>query len=266
MDPATAFLTASGVSTLGHLIGAGMSGSAADKANRQNAELQREFAQMGLRWKVEDAKLAGLHPTAVLGAQGYTAAPSYLGDNSAAQAASGIGQDISRAVMATATSQEREIHELTKERMGLENAILGQDLKARLNPNPPMPGTTHLVRPVPASPLVQRPDSPGQEPGSIADYGYARSGDEWFVIPSKDIKERTEDNPAQEIAWALRNQAKPLIKAPPPPDAPLMPGRRWHWTGYSYVQVIPKGTRTPTPGPQRTSTHTPVPTRTPYRR
>lgn len=40
---------------------------------RRQQEQQREFAQHGIRWRVEDAKAAGLHPLAALGAQ----LPSY---------------------------------------------------------------------------------------------------------------------------------------------------------------------------------------------
>lgn len=43
-----------------------------DRANAQfdaNQAMQREFAQMGVRWRVEDAKAAGLHPLAALGVQ-----------------------------------------------------------------------------------------------------------------------------------------------------------------------------------------------------
>lgn len=40
--------------------------------------LQREFAQMGLRWKVADATAAGLHPVYALGGSGATFSPSSI--------------------------------------------------------------------------------------------------------------------------------------------------------------------------------------------
>lgn len=46
-----------------------------DYANAQNNATQREFAQNGIQWKVEDAKKAGIHPLYALGAS--TASPSF---------------------------------------------------------------------------------------------------------------------------------------------------------------------------------------------
>lgn len=46
------------------------------KANEENKDQQREFAQMGIRWRVEDAKAAGLHPLYALGGSGATYSPS----------------------------------------------------------------------------------------------------------------------------------------------------------------------------------------------
>lgn len=46
-------------------------------ANAQNLAAQREFAQMGLRWKVADARAAGLHPLSAIGASGASFSPSF---------------------------------------------------------------------------------------------------------------------------------------------------------------------------------------------
>lgn len=56
------------------------SNSAAD-ANSANADFQREFAQNSLQWRVNDAKAAGLHPLAALGANLNAGIPSYVGSN-----------------------------------------------------------------------------------------------------------------------------------------------------------------------------------------
>ena len=45
--------------------------------NQSNAALQREFARYGIRWKVEDAKAAGLHPLYAIGAITPSAQASY---------------------------------------------------------------------------------------------------------------------------------------------------------------------------------------------
>lgn len=44
--------------------------------NKENLELQREFAQHGIQWKVNDAISAGIHPLAALGADTMSFTPS----------------------------------------------------------------------------------------------------------------------------------------------------------------------------------------------
>jgi len=65
-------------------------GGDGDYQQRLQADNQREFAKMGIRWRVEDAKAAGLHPLVAMGSnvggaslpvgQSFNAAvPDYLG-------------------------------------------------------------------------------------------------------------------------------------------------------------------------------------------
>ena len=109
---------------IGSVIGAGadlaLSSDRDDKKEdlavsqfNQNVELQREFAKNGIRWKVEDAKAAGLHPLFAIGGQGAAYAPSAVsvGGDSVAEAMSQAGQNVSRAIQAQQTAQEREKHE-----------------------------------------------------------------------------------------------------------------------------------------------------------
>lgn len=78
-------------------------------------DLQREFAQHGISWKVEDAKRAGINPLAALGAPttGYTP----LGETFAPDDMSYIGrsgQDIGRAISSTQTKQQRQIFNIRR--------------------------------------------------------------------------------------------------------------------------------------------------------
>lgn len=66
----------------GSLIGSGINAGLQSQINKQNADLQKEFAQNSLQWKVQDAKKAGIAPEIALGAQGYSASPSYVGSDS----------------------------------------------------------------------------------------------------------------------------------------------------------------------------------------
>lgn len=68
------------------LLGAGLSYKAhkktiasQEKANEMNIQLQKDFAKHGISWKVQDAKDAGLHPLAALGAQTMSFSPSSVG-------------------------------------------------------------------------------------------------------------------------------------------------------------------------------------------
>lgn len=81
------------------LLGSGLNMLNQNEINRKNAELQKEFAQNSIQWKVEDAKRAGVHPLAALGASGYSASPSFVGaDNGIAQAGQQVSQGIAKAL------------------------------------------------------------------------------------------------------------------------------------------------------------------------
>lgn len=69
------------------------------------AHLQREFAQQGIRWKVGDAKAAGIHPLFALGAstQGYS--PTI--NAGVQQGWADVGQNLGRAFEAGMTRDER---------------------------------------------------------------------------------------------------------------------------------------------------------------
>lgn len=90
------------------LISSGQSSASAGRLNQLNYEHQKEFAQNGIRWKVADAKAAGLHPLAALGASTaqYTPATA-IGDSPDWSFLADAGQSIGRAVDAKRTQQER---------------------------------------------------------------------------------------------------------------------------------------------------------------
>lgn len=93
---------------VGSVIGAGMSGANAAAINQANYEHQKEFAQNGIRWRVADAKAAGLHPLAALGAQTSSYTPSaVVGDSPDFSFLRDIGQNVGRAIDAKSTAAER---------------------------------------------------------------------------------------------------------------------------------------------------------------
>lgn len=60
-----------------------------DAQRMQNYEMQREFAQNGIRWKVADAQAAGLHPLYALGGGGAAFAPSGIVSADGSQSVTG---------------------------------------------------------------------------------------------------------------------------------------------------------------------------------
>lgn len=70
------------LSGFGSLLGSGIEAWSNQKANEENIKMQKEFAQNGIQWKVQDAEKAGIHPAVALGAQTYQATPSSVGVSS----------------------------------------------------------------------------------------------------------------------------------------------------------------------------------------
>lgn len=145
---------------LGRLIGSGLdtwtaseNRSAQKEMAERNIQMQKEFAQQGIRWKVEDAKAAGIHPLYALGASSHSFSPVSIGslpESNYSSTFGAMGQDLSRAVNATRTQDEREqAFTDTARSLELEGKKLDNDIKraqiasstARLTqtPNPPLP-------------------------------------------------------------------------------------------------------------------------------
>lgn len=134
--------------------------------------LQKEFAQHGIQWRVQDARAAGLHPLAALGAQLHSASPISVGGGgggggsvsfnsptsspispfAGASMGSGIaaaGQDLGRALQAMSPESERvrqvaETQEgLKLQNMKLQNELLASQIaKTTAQVGPPMPTAT----------------------------------------------------------------------------------------------------------------------------
>lgn len=255
---------------LGSIIGAGaaiaggfLRQSSADKAtaaslqnNAANIALQKEFAKKGIRWRVKDAQAAGIHPLYSMGASLPTFQPGQInvgGDNSMGQALAQAGQDIGRAVSATATQPERD---LALQRAGLQNKLLeAQILKLTREsqtgpPLPsassggPMPGQGNFPSSVDVFPreiTASSPSNVGRQAGAPAGISYVMGSDQKLrIYPSTDTKELMEDNPFLEAKWAYQNMAKPMWtrqdmrkNAPSTAEFPLPPGFHWQWNAWA---------------------------------
>lgn len=222
----------------------------------RNYQTQKEFAQYGVRWRVEDARAAGIHPLAALGYQGpsysasvgnpYSGGPDYSGANYI----NNMGQDISRAIMAKATASERaaaaaaqstydglqlENMRLQNEGLSLENQLRTRKLANLAGPGlpPPMPVTegSGAVSTVPFENTTRDPKNPAADAGTFSDYSWVETDGGFVRLPSNQAKQAMEDNLVNETMWMIRNQIAPIFGGTPPPDRYLKKGYEWYKSG-----------------------------------
>lgn len=146
------------IGAIGSIAGGALSAISSGRSNQtqldvanQNAELQREFAQQGVRWKAADARAAGLHPLFAMGASTHSFNPVSVTPTPTDYSWVGrTGQDIGRAVQAGLEKKdrndillERTARVLQLNRMGLENEVLQSQLarmRGQLGPTMPTMG------------------------------------------------------------------------------------------------------------------------------
>lgn len=257
MDP---YSSAATINVGGQMIGGLMGQSSQRSANAtmmhlhdKNANLQAAFAKRGIQWKMDDmmkaAKKHGIHPLAMMGMQGQSYSPQQVGivpEDSMANAVSNMGQDISRAYAASATREQKNAAVFDQIIQGQQIEMNNLEIEAKrlqlmktMNspgtasmPSPvdgPVPGQQHPGYTVkPAEVTASDSKNLGQEAGAINDYGFARTSTGYAVVPSKDVKERIEDQFIPETMWAIRNMLKP------PPPASYMKDYHWNPVAQEY--------------------------------
>lgn len=177
---------------LGEIIGAIGSiagGLLGESGKRAEMAQQKEFAKQGIRWRVEDARAAGVHPALAMGASIPSYTPVGLG-SSLAEGVSGAGQDISRAVSATMTQPERStalvktMQALELERAGLENDLLRAQILGITRPSVPSFPLASGDYPMPGQPGSATIASPFGLPDiSVANPKLAQSAQDHFGEP-----------------------------------------------------------------------------------
>lgn len=132
----------------GSLIGGLFGQNKADKAAKRQEELQREFAQNAIQWKVKDATAAGIHPLYALGANTTSYQPVSVGGADFANIGQNVGRamDIGRSSNERASAFDKTVQALTLEKMGLENQILASQLRTVNQPgHPPAHGPGRMI-------------------------------------------------------------------------------------------------------------------------
>lgn len=228
------------------LIGGNKAAKSQEKANAQNAALQREFAQNSIQWRVADARAAGIHPVFAMGASTSSASPSFqsVGD----RGISAMGQDVSRALGSMTGRNERNaIQALSLERAGLENALLKVQIRNAERQGVPrvgqaVSGDEGLVPGQPDAPGNQGPVSvplrrnfaqPGLKHvvrGVVPEVQFTKTRTGYAPVVSKNAKEGLEDMLLPELGWQIRNNIAPSFGAnwTVPPYDPGK-GREWRY-------------------------------------
>ena len=191
MDPGLAAAGSGVLDFAGNLIGGlmGQADKASDRAvseahywnnyNHANQQFQwqKQLAMEGIGYKVRDAIQSGIHPLYALGASNFNYSPVSITDPGVStgspmgDAFSRMGQGLSRAMLATATREERKMSLLETERYHLQNELLRSQIRANNNSGqigPPMQqvssGGNNKAGPVvpPAGGVGQYQDEPSK--------------------------------------------------------------------------------------------------------
>lgn len=211
--------------------------SQANKANAAqaaaNMQAQREFAKHGIRWKVNDAREAGIHPLYALGAQTTSFSPVSVGATNEmagpAAALAGMSQDISRSINATRTQPERvaaieqTYNQLTLQNMGLKNELLASQIaKLKAGINPPMPELSTVQLPEDklddATPLVAFGKKLGLNKGFSDGQTFEDRWGEWgggaagLAVMAADLVRTGYLSASAAHKWLLERKREPYFK------------------------------------------------------
>ncbi|AXH78104.1 MAG: DNA pilot protein [Microviridae sp.] len=153
-----------GLDILGGQLGAAQN----RQSQRFSADLQREFAQHGIQWRIEDAARAGVHPLAAMGMMPASAQPLAIGDVSG-EGFSRMGQKLSGAIDRVKSQEQKafdvgalqlQAQQIKKSEM--ENESIAIDLAEKKR--------SSMTAAPPLGIMPNRPDLPlGQSPNPPID-------------------------------------------------------------------------------------------------
>jgi hypothetical protein len=219
----------------GDLIGGQQERKQQTKMFDKNLSMQREFAKHGIRWRVEDAKAAGLHPLVGAGIQPTSFSPQYVGGaGSTAKALGRFGHNLSRSIAATQTKEERlnaesnrRLADAKARNLDWHSKVMEDTLNKRNSPNPPLPGGAGFLPSTSSKviPTQKEASQPGTQ-GVTAGIGHAGKmdifpGGKMVFWPSKENQELVESfTPARwdfyqhDLMSRATNQLNHYLKIP----------------------------------------------------
>lgn len=221
------------ISGVGNYLGAVKTANAMEQAAdysrasaRESIEAQKEFAQHGVKWRVDDAREAGISPLAALGANLTSFSPVSVFDSPNTsvgdkyRALGQMGQDISRSISATLTAREREAElkamalkqdaadKLKLEHMGLENELLRKQILEVGKPQNDFPDLT---------------GGGSQQMGFVPDFQWAMTEAGPKRVMSEDMYLRNQSDPLGGIMWNIRNRLMPTLVGPSDKNSVIYP-------------------------------------------
>lgn len=250
----------SAIGAVGSIAGGLIGANNAQAVAGMNYEAQKEFAQNGIRWKVEDAKRAGIHPLYALGAstQGFSPVSGYGGDYGISDAAAHMGQGFERAQQAKMTKEEREKQDVRdaiqdmaaledlnqKRRMNdaqirlanseiFRNFALSTNALRRSGLPPALPGghggviagqsesyATGQTTPEISEVVTSASGLPSVQAGSPPDARFYRTATGRAPLPTEESGDAMDAAFGSGIQWALRNNLLPYLANFLPIDDP----------------------------------------------
>lgn len=188
------------ISGVGSLLGANQSKKNVERQAQMNYLAQKEFAQNGIRWRVDDAKKSGIHPLFALGANtsGFTPISGYSGDSGISDFSASMGQSFERAVQAKQTPAEREIQRLQQEKLfdldvrqkeaniALTNAEISRVSRLIQQQVPAMPSASGKTNTIIEGQAQSQPGVSKEIPPLVQFYQVPGGKDTYTLLPNQD--------------------------------------------------------------------------------
>lgn len=192
------------ISAVSSVLG-GLGGGEKRPRYRDALQAQMYATQNDFDVRLKAAKKHGLHPLVALGTQPVTAPqPHIVGDTGRANVLDGLsraGQDISRAVMAHQTRDERDqtrrMAFLAEEHAGLQNDLLRSQIAAQRGQLPPARGANPTMPDVPT--VIPRSIYLRDRDGRLTEVPNPDAGDNEFLM-AQDWMTRTLPNDIKAMA------------------------------------------------------------------
>lgn len=201
-----------GAGLLGNWFGNHQAAKREQNMAQYNTQQQERFYKNSMQWRVEDAKKAGLHPLAALGATGASYTPAYndaggdggLGNQLVGATESLMGRKMKDPAAEKATKLELDRMELENEKLRKEINSFGQSAFGVLgNTGNGVNGASTFGNTNPNNPVF------GVKSGRAANDFLANLNNLITMTPEKDLQDLVSERTLEYVKWALNNSHSP---------------------------------------------------------